>query len=248
MDRLNRSGEAGMSQKLGVLGGMGPLATADFFYKLTLASKATRDQDHIETVIYSATRTPDRSSSIMGQGPSPLPMLIEGVSLLVDAGVSVIAIPCNTAHYWHADLARFSRVPILHIAESACEALRAAGEPVAKVGLLATTGTLHAGIYQPPLAARGYEAVLPTASEQDEFVQPAIGLVKAGDVAGARALLEAAIDALVARGATRIVMGCTEIPVALANSRRAPMLVDATAALVSACIAHCTGEPRGDRT
>lgn len=225
-----------MSKKLGILGGMGPLATADFFYKLTLASKANRDQDHIETIIYSATKTPDRSSSIMRGGESPLPAMIEGVRLLENAGASVIAIPCNTAHYWHGDLVARSHVPILHIAECACDALGGLREAVTTVGLLATSGTLHTKIYQSQIERRGFALGIPTMVEQNDFVEPAIALVKAGEIPEACALLDRAIQALVSRGADRIIMGCTEIPLALRDSVHAPILLDATSALATACV------------
>lgn len=228
-----------MSRKLGILGGMGPLATADFFYKLTQLSKASRDQDHIETVIYSASKIPDRTSAIMSQGPSPLPAMLDGVALLEQAGASVIAIPCNTAHHWHPDLVARACVPVLHIAECACEALIRTPGSFTKVGVLATSGTLRTRIYQEPLEQHGFIPIIPTDAQQSELVQPAIALVKAGEVARARAMLENATDALVSAGATQVIMGCTEIPVALEGSSRGAMLVDATAALAAACIAFC---------
>lgn len=228
-----------MSKKLGILGGMGPLATADFFYKLTKMSPAAKDQDHIEIVIYSACQIPDRSSAIVNNGASPLPAMLRGVSLLQDAGASVIAIPCNTAHFWHADLVVRASVPILHIAECVCDALQEKGRHPPKVGLLATTGTVQAGVYQGPMESRGFTHIVPSTKEQLEWVQPAIALVKAGQIDSAGSMLERAVDALLNAGAERIIMGCTEIPLALENSARATILLDATAALAAKCIAIC---------
>ena len=89
---------------LGVLGGMGPLATADFLQKLTLATKAGRDQEHIPLIVYGDCTTPDRTAAVLGTGPSPLPQLLAGIEFLNAARVSAIAIPCNSAHCWHKDL------------------------------------------------------------------------------------------------------------------------------------------------
>ena len=103
---------------LGVLGGMGPLATADFLQKLVLATKAGRDQEHIPVIVYGDCTTPDRTAAVLGKGPSPVPQLVEGIEFLNAARVAVIAIPCNSAHCWYKDMAAASLAPVLHIVEA----------------------------------------------------------------------------------------------------------------------------------
>ena len=228
-----------MNATIGILGGMGPLATVDFLSKLVERTPASCDQDHVPVVVYSVPQIPDRSASILRGGASPLPAMRAGIRTLERAGVSAIVIACNTAHFWYDDLARECRVPLLHIADCACAAL---GSDVAKVGLIATRGTLAAGFYQQRLALRGYACLTNGQDEFEAWVTPGIGLVKAGDLQGAGALLQRAVAALLERGAQRVILACTEIPPAL-ECVAAPQLhqcIDATATLADACIQWST--------
>jgi aspartate racemase len=224
-----------MKTMIGILGGMGPLATVDFLNKLVERTPAGRDQDHVPVVVYSVPQIPDRTAAVLNGGESPLPAMRAGIRTLERAGARAIAIACNTAHFWYDDLARECRVPLLHIADSACAAL---GSDIANVGLLGTNGTLAAGFYQQRLAARGYVCLTNKEEEQERWVMPGIDLVKAGDLPGAGALLQQALAALIERGAQRVILACTEIPPAL-EYVAAPQLhrcIDATAALADACI------------
>lgn len=232
-----------MPKLLGVLGGMGPLATADFMRKLTELTPASRDQDHIPALVYSNPQVPDRSTAIMGKGPSPLPALLDGITRLQDAGAEAIAIPCNTAHYWYDEMAAASRIPILHIVGSVCDVLRSKGVDGGAVGVMGTAGTLHTGIYQGYLERSGYSCVLPSEMEMAELVTPGIVSVKAGDLISAKRVLSDAARRLGERGARMIVLGCTEIPLALADAspEAAALYVDSTAALAQASVAWALG-------
>lgn len=223
---------------LGVLGGMGPLATVDFLHKLIEETPAQRDQDHIPVVVYSVPQIPDRPAAIVGDGPSPLPAMLEGVRVLKQAGARAIAIPCNTAHHWYDALAQAAGMPVLHIADAACAELDRRRLGARRVGLMGTDGTLAAGFLQARLSVRGLEAVLNTAEEQTLWVSPAIAAVKRGDLDDAHGLVMQACAALEARGAEAIVLACTEIPVAVAHaaSRYDAIAVDATRALARACV------------
>lgn len=233
-----------MPKLLGVLGGMGPLATADFMRKLTELTPASRDQDHIPVLVYSNPQVPDRSTAIMGKGESPLPALLDGIARLQDGGAQAIAIPCNTAHYWYDEMEAKSRVPILHIVGSVCDVLRGKGIAGGTVGVMGTAGTLHTGIYQGYLTRSGYAPVLPAEAEMAELVMPGIVAVKAGDLVTAKQMLSEAADRLITRGAQMVVLGCTEIPLALADAspEAAARYVDSTAALAQACLAWAQAE------
>lgn len=233
-----------MSKLLGVLGGMGPLATADFMRKLTELTPASRDQDHVPVLVYSNPQVPDRSTAIMGKGESPLPALLGGIARLQDAGAEAIAIPCNTAHYWYDEMVAASRVPILHIVGSVCDVLRGKGIAGGTVGVMGTAGTLHTGIYQGYLQRSGYNCVLPSDAEMTELVMPGIVSVKAGDLPAAKRVLGAAAQRLADRGAQMVVLGCTEIPLALADTspEAAARYVDSTAALAQAALAWARGQ------
>ncbi len=222
---------------LGVLGGMGPLATVDFLQKLIEETPADRDQDHIPVIAYSVPQIPDRPSAIIGAGESPLPHMLTGIRTLKAAGADVVAIACNTAHYWYDELVQQGGLPILHIADAACDAL---GEKsMQRAGLLATEGTVAAAFYQSRFAARGIECLLSSAEAQRTLVLPAIECVKRNDLARAHTLAVRAARQLLDRGAQRIVMGCTEIPLAMGyqTSDVSAHCVDATRALARACVA-----------
>jgi aspartate racemase len=223
---------------IGVLGGMGPLATADFYAKVIAQTPAARDQDHVPLVIYAVPQVPDRTAAILHGGASPLPDLLAGLRTLVDAGARAIAIPCNTAHAWYDELAAGSPVPILHIADSAAAAAARIAGTVGTLGLVATAGTLAAGFYPRRLAERGFDCIVPPGTEMDELVMPGIATVKAGDVDGGGRLLERAVERLLGRGAAAVVLGCTEVPVALdrLGSPLRAKCVDATAALAGRCV------------
>ena len=116
-----------MPRLLGVLGGMGPLAGIDFLAKLIAATPADRDQDHVPVILYSVPQISCRVEAVLGSGPSPLPAMAAGLDVLAGAGAEAVAIACNTAHHWYDDLARTSRVPILHIADAACTGIAEIG-------------------------------------------------------------------------------------------------------------------------
>jgi aspartate racemase len=222
---------------LGVLGGMGPAATADFLTRLVHLTPAASDQEHIATIVYSDPRTPDRSDAILGHGPSPLPAMIRGIDFLNRAGCAVIAIPCNTAYYWHADLAERSETPILHIVDATADQLRRLGN-VSTVGVIATHGTTHAGIYAAKLEAAGINALdLADLGEQGPQMQ-GIRAMKGGRAMEARSLLHDAGKELVRRGAEALVLGCTDASAAMAGiaSLAGVRLLDAADCLARAAI------------
>ena len=228
---------ASFTTRLGVLGGMGPQATADFYLKLVSATDAATDQDHVATIISSVPQIPDRSAAIAGNGLSPLPALSEGIRELVSVGAGAIAIPCNTAHFWHGELAAISPVPVFHIVDAAAVRLNTL-ERDGPVGVLATRGTIAANIYQRRLETQGaFQIMIPTENDQETLVSPGIAAVKAGDLNLGADLLAQAAQRLRARGAGSAIMACTEIPLVLGTDSNVGMtLIDATEALARHCV------------
>jgi aspartate racemase len=225
---------------IGILGGMGPLAGADFLARLTLATEASRDQEHLRTVLWSDPTVPDRTAAALAGGPSPLPAMLAGVRVLEQAGAGCLAIPCNTAHLWADEIAAATALPLVHIVDAAAAALAARGITGGTIGLMGTAATLRLGLYQQRLAARGYAALVPTEAEMAAAVSPAIARVKANDIAGATAPLLGVAEALASRGAAAIVLGCTEIPLALRGPDAAAaglVLIDTIDALARAVLA-----------
>lgn len=229
---------------LGVLGGMGPLASAQFMLRLTLLTPADRDQDHIPAVLWSDPRVPDRTRGKLSGGDDPLPWLLRGVAGLKQAGCGAIAIPCNTAHGWYQEMAASAGIPIIHIVDAAAAELRRMGIAPGKIGLMGTAATLAMRLYQERLSGLGWDCIVPSDDQMTRLVTPSIGLVKANRVAEAFAPLAAVANDLHRRGATAVVLGCTEIPLGIqagpADGVYAP-IVDTIDALARASIAWARG-------
>lgn len=229
---------------LGVLGGMGPLASAQFMLRLTLLTPAERDQEHIPTVLWSDPRVPDRTRGKLAGGEDPLPWLLRGIAGLRQAGCGAIVIPCNTAHGWYEPMLREAGVPIPHIVDAAAADLRRIGVSRGTIGLMGTQATLNMRLYQERLADQGWECVTPSQEQMDRLVTPAIALVKANRVAEAFAPLAEVVNDLAGRGVAAVVLGCTEIPLGIqagpASALRAPV-VDTIDALARVAIGWARG-------
>lgn len=222
---------------IGVLGGMGPEATADLFYKIIRATPAAQDQDHLRVIIDCNPAIPDRTRYLLGTGPDPFPELLKTAHNLVGAGASFLVIPCNTAHYFHRTLQKAVSVPILHIMEETAAHIRRVHPEVSKAGLLASTGTTRTGLYPAALRAVGVEVLSPQQAGQDAVMQ-AIYQVKAGRHAQARELSLGAVQELLAQGAELIILGCTELPLILGPDQVACPVVDPTQVLAQAAVAR----------
>ena len=224
---------------IGVLGGMGPLATLDFFNKVLAATPARGDADHVPLLIQSDPRIAPRPAAILSGGRSPLPELLAGRDRLIAAGATALAMPCNTAHYWVTDLLKGCSVPFISIVDASCEELAALANVGQPIGIIATRATLAAMIFDVPLQRGGYTTLLPDGDAMENLVLPGIELVKAGQAVQGGQLIEQAVQALISRGAGAVVLACTEIPLAL-DAVQSPLrtqCVDTTAALARACVA-----------
>ncbi|TIV97282.1 MAG: aspartate/glutamate racemase family protein, partial [Mesorhizobium sp.] len=170
--------------QLGIVGGLGPLASADFYFKLTRMTDALRDNEHVPAVILSMPQLPDRTEAILGNHDGPLAPLRAAVSTLNALGVACIAMPCNTAHHWFDQLAAESRAEIIHIGDAVVAEISRSLDR-GRVANLATRGTLVSGFYQERISAAGFEHCIPESTEFQERVDSAIALVKAGSIADA---------------------------------------------------------------
>jgi len=222
--------------RIGVFGGMGPSATVDFLDKLVRLTPATRDQDHLPVIVASLPHVHDRSSAILGQGRDPLPQLLAGIELLNQIGVGVIAIPCNSSHHWFDEMSRSSKVPLLHIAKACVEAVAPSASP--RVVVFATRGALASGFYQRELQARQIEFMLPEPEGAQQQIDACIREVKAGHTEAAARHLSMACQDAVRRGATTLIMGCSEIPIASPHADIAGLVsIDSTLELARASVA-----------
>lgn len=231
-----------MKKTIGILGGMGPEATAYFFSLIIKDTAAARDQDHIPVIIYNLPQVPERTAALLGKGPSPVPLLRKGIRRLGRAGADFIVIPCITAHAFLPEIKTAGRVPILSLLDEALALSRKKIPKLKRAGLLASTGTLRSGLFHKAFATAGVEIINPTDKEQAKIMEAVFGKagIKAGFTRGqARRLILNAARRLIRRGAQAIIAGCTEIPLVLKDEDISvpliePMRIAARAAIVKA--------------
>lgn len=233
---------------VGILGGMGPAATADFYAKIIAATPATRDQDHLHVVIWADPTVPDRSAALLQGGEDPTPWLLRGARQLVAMGASFIAVPCNTAHAFFPSIEQEITVPFIHMMDETARAVELTYPSVERVGLLATSGTIASGLYQEWFARHHIEVVVPNDDLQERAVMRAIHHVKAGEMGpDTTALLAEAGAYLVAHGAEALIAGCTELPLVFRDGDAAVPVIDPTQVLAEAVVrrASVIREPHG---
>jgi len=191
---------------VGIIGGMGPAATIEFFRRLVAATPAAIDQAHLRILIDNNPHVPDRTAAIFGRGPDPGPALADMARGLALSGADFLTMPCNTAHVFRAAILEAVFIPFIDMIEEAAQVIA-----VKTVGLLATTGTVHSELYQEACDRRGIELVSPS-DEDQELVMDIIRRVKAGGSEASVSDHTAAIVARLAdRGAEAVIAGCTEI-------------------------------------
>jgi len=231
-----------MKKTIGILGGMGPEATAYFFSLIIKHTAAAKDQDHVPVLIYSRPQIPERTAAILGRGPSPVPLLREGVQTLARAGAGFIVVPCITAHAFLPDIRRASPVPVLSLLDETLASVRKMNPGLKRAGLLASTGTVGSGLFAKAFAKADIEIITPSEKEQSRLMQAIFGAggVKAGFTEGrpGKLVLDIAL-LLIKRGAEAIIAGCTEIPLVLREEDIPvpfiePMRIAARAAIVKA--------------
>jgi len=225
---------------VGVLGGLGPAATLDFFAKVLRATDAARDQDHLRLLIDNNPAVPDRNAAAAGRGPSPGPALAAMARGLERAGAEFLVMPCNAAHAWEGDIRAAVALPFVSLIDEVTgEALRLA-PGLSRVGVLAAAGCHDAGLYERAFAAQGAEVI----AADTPALMALIGRIKAGDTGPeVRAAMRGLAHALLDQGAELLIAGCTEAPLVLAAGDVAAPLISSTDVLVERTIAYARGAP-----
>ncbi|MGD0099956.1 MAG: amino acid racemase [Acidobacteriota bacterium] len=227
---------------IGILGGMGPEATLDLYRHIINLTPATTDQDHIRVLIYSNPKIPDRTRAIEAQGESPLSWLIESAKLLEKGGAGVIAMPCNTAHYFLPQIQQEVSVTILDMIEETCRKIRETLSEARTVGLIAAYGTVHCGVYHKALSNAGIKLLIPDDEDQAR-IRVAIGQVKAGvQDRTTRETFQSIGKCLVDAGARAVILGCTEVPLAFEPKEVNYPTVNPTRILAEAAVAWALGK------
>lgn len=196
---------------LGILGGMGPQSTVEFYQRVLEHTDARRDQDHIPTLIWCDTSVPDRTQAILtGDSQPTLDRLIAGARKLEREGCTVLAISCNTAHYFADQVQQHVDIPILHMIRLTADALAQEGKQ--RPGILATDGTLRTGLYLDQCAQRGLTPLTPGAEGQAALMSLIYDEIKAGRP-GSREKFDLAMADLTRQGCDCALLACTELSV-----------------------------------
>ena len=225
---------------LGILGGMGPMATADLYRKIVALTPAVCDNDHIRVIIDSNARIPDRTAAILHGGADPVPEMLSALRNLQACDVDCIIMPCNTAHCFLPALQRETDIPFLSMPAVAAEAC-AARYPGKTAAILATDGTIRTGLYDRALEEHGVPFLHPDPAEQATVMHLIYDVVKASKpIPPEQACWEGLLASLRGRGADYFILGCTELPVLADELRAEGPFLDPTTELARAAVRFCT--------
>jgi aspartate racemase len=218
-----------MSEKIiGILGGMGPEATLDLFYKIIKLSPAEKDQDHFRIIIDNNPKIPDRTDAILGTGKDPLPELIMTAQNLEKAGANFIIMPCNTAHYFISGIQQNVNIPILNMIKESANYVKNIFPSFKKAVLFASKGTYKTKLYNSFFNAKNIEILIPTPPEQDKIMD-LIYMVKSGILSEEmKSQIMKISEEQIKKGAQVIIAGCTEIPLILKNEDVKIPVIDPT--------------------
>lgn len=228
-----------MKKTIGILGGMGPEATAYFYELIIKYTRAEKDQEHIKTIIYSNPEIPPRTDAIQKTGPSPTPLLVKGVKRLRNAGADFVAMPCVTAHYFYPEVREQVDFPFLNLLEETVKWAQKEIPELRKAGLVASTGTVQSGLFHKAFADAGIEVTAPDEEGQTEVMAAIFGEkgVKAGFLTGfSKETLVNAARILIAQGAEAIIAGCTEVPLVLKDEDIPVPLIEPLRIMAQVCI------------
>ncbi len=224
---------------IGIIGGMGPEATALFFNKIIKNTPAKKDQDHFRILIYNNPKIPDRTKAILGKGESPLKELINSANLLKKSGVDFLTIPCISSHYYYEHLQKAIDIQILHIVEETLFSIKSKFNQAKRIGLLATSGTIHGRLFHKAFEKHGLSIIVPNKRNQEVLMDAIYGRngIKAGVTVGEpKDKILRIADALIKDGAEIIIGGCTEIPLVIGNNDLTVPFIDTLEELAIATV------------
>lgn len=194
---------------IGIIGGMGPLATADLYTKIINFTVAEKDQEHVPVIIDSNPLIPDRTDYILHGGESPLPEIVKSIRRLEAAGCDFLIMPCNTAHHIIDEIKTTTKIPFINMMEETVKIV-ARDYPGEKVGLLATDGTAKSGAYHRYFEPVGVDVIIPKEHQEDVMDYIYQG-VKTGNLEKDLNGIEMAVHEMETMGATIFILGCTEL-------------------------------------
>jgi len=222
---------------LGVIGGLGPMATAHFLDLIAHMTQAPTEQEHVDMIVYNFPSIPDRTCYILGSNlKSPLPGLLWAGRALAREGTDMIAIPSVTAHYFYEELSEELRVPVIHGIRETARYLRGCG--ITSAGIMATDGTIISGIFSQALMEEGIRPVLPGRQAQADVMHLIYSNIKAGKPAEMDRF-HAVERELREKGAQAVILGCTELSIIAKEHTLGPGFLDTAQVLARAAILGC---------
>lgn len=225
-------------KKVGILGGMGPLATVDLFNKIVTMTNANCDNDHIHILIDNNTEIPDRTSFILGEGEDPTSEIVKSATTLESMGADFIVIPCNTAHHFYDAVQSSVSIPVINMIEETAKSIVNMNLDSNKIGLISTTGTIFSGVYDTLFRKYGLEIVKPDTQGQQVIMDLIYG-VKEGKTEFDLDRIYKVLQSLGDSGCSYVILGCTELPVAFQTLNIEGNFIDPTRILAQAAIDSC---------
>ena len=227
-------------KKLGIIGGMGPLATQLLYKEITEHTKVSCDQEHIDMIILSHASMPDRTGAICSGNTEEVKRLLTAdVEFLEKSGVDAIAVPCNTSHYFWQDMQNAAKIPVINmVSETVAEISKRGGK---KIGVLATDGTVFTGIYKKECEAAGVEYFAPDEEHQKLVMRIIYEQIKKG-LPGSKEDFEKIDKHLKQNGCDGAILACTELSCYAKDNNTDDYYVDALDVLVKKSIEICEGE------
>ncbi|ERT68183.1 cysteate racemase [Cetobacterium somerae] len=202
-------------KKIGIIGGMGPLATADLFTKIIKASDAKCDNEHIPIIIDNNTKIPDRTSAILGIGESPLEEIILSAKTLEKSGADFLIMPCNTAHYFYNDLTKAINIPVLNMIDETAKFILNKSPNIKRIALFSTIGTLKGNIYQNIFNKYNIEIIPPEEEDILELMHLIYNVIKNNQLNYNHIKIINIIEKFKEKNIDNIILGCTELPIAM---------------------------------
>ncbi len=224
-------------KKLGIIGGLGPMATAYFLRLIVDMTDAVTDQEHIEILLHSKPQIPDRTNYILGKSKdNPMPDLLEIGKELSSRGADVLAIPCITAHFFQKDLESLIDCHIIHAIEETASYLKE--EKVDHVGIMATDGTIESKLFQDIMEKNEIKCSIPSKEAQAKVMHIIYDDVKAGKDVEMNLFHQVSRE-LFADGAQVVLLGCTELSMIKRDHETGPGVLDVMEVLARASVMSC---------
>lgn len=231
---------------VGIIGGMGPLATSDLYRKIILNTRAESDSEHIHIIIDSNTDIPDRSKAILFQCESPVKHLVKSAQRLERSGAELLVLACNSSHFFLPEVMGSVNVPILNMIDVTLYSTQRMG--IKKVALLATEGTVKSGIYTNVYAKNGINVMLPSEIEQRVVTEAIYKGIKALNNDVDTQKFQMLVNRLTIEGAQAVILGCTELPIFVEENKINGVFIDPSLELAKAVILEAGAELKKERS